>query len=291
MGIWGCGLYQDDVTCDVKSNYLNWLRVGKTNEEATELMLEYYEDYIDDEDDAPPFWFALADTQWKYGRLHPKVKKEALRYLKLGTSLERWKEENPKLFPKRKKVLEELKKRLESPMPPEKKVTKLRMSHAKWKVGDVLLYQIHSNSKSEEEFVNASKWNGKYILIRVIAISYSNIGSLPRDKYYDSENKIIVYNWVGNEPPNLEIINRLEFLPSRFQWLYRWSSFILSGDQRHQKALNFQLVMEDNKYPKPTAEDASDLNTSWVNDNVFGEVIIRDLDYNEQMGILNDQTK
>ena len=106
MGIWGCGLYQDDVTCDVKSNYLNWLRVGKTNEEATELMLEYYEDYIDDEDDAPSFWFALADTQWKYGRLNPKVKKEALRYLKLGTNLERWKEENPKLFPKRKKVLE-----------------------------------------------------------------------------------------------------------------------------------------------------------------------------------------
>ena len=128
MGIWGCGLYQDDVTCDVKSDYLNWLRVGKTNEEATELMLEYYEDYIDDEDDAPPFWFALADTQWKYGRLHPKVKKEALRYLKLGTNLERWKEENPKLFPKRKKVLEELKKRLESPMPPEKKVGKLKYS-------------------------------------------------------------------------------------------------------------------------------------------------------------------
>ena len=46
MGIWGCGLYQDDVTCDVKDDYLNWLRVGKTNEEATELMLEYYEDYI-----------------------------------------------------------------------------------------------------------------------------------------------------------------------------------------------------------------------------------------------------
>ena len=46
MGIWGYGLYQDDVTCDVKSDYLNWLRVGKTNEEATEWMLEYYEDYI-----------------------------------------------------------------------------------------------------------------------------------------------------------------------------------------------------------------------------------------------------
>ena len=75
MGIWGCGLYQDDVTCDVKSNYLNWLRVGKTNKEATELMLEYYEDYIDDEDDAPPFWFALADTQWTVSYTHLDVYK------------------------------------------------------------------------------------------------------------------------------------------------------------------------------------------------------------------------
>ena len=49
--------------------------------------------------------------------------------------------------------------------------------------------------------------------------------------------------------------------------------------------------MEDNKYPKPTEEDALGLNTFWVNDNIFGEDIIRDLDYNEQMGILNDQTK
>ncbi|CDE07973.1 unknown [Bacillus sp. CAG:988] len=49
--------------------------------------------------------------------------------------------------------------------------------------------------------------------------------------------------------------------------------------------------MEDNKYPKPTEKEASILNTFWVNDNVFGEDIIRDLDYNEQMGTLNDQTK
>lgn len=139
--------------------------------------------------------------------------------------------------------------------------------------------------------VNASKWNGKYILIRVIAISYSNIGSLPRDKYYDSENKIIVYNWVGNEPPKPETINQLEFLPSRFQWHSRWSSFILPDWGRDIKKLGFQLVMEDNKYPKPTEKEASILNTFWVNDNVFGEDIIRDLDYNEQMGTLNDQTK
>lgn len=36
MGAWGVGLYQDDVTCDVKDEYLDWLRVGKTSIEATQ---------------------------------------------------------------------------------------------------------------------------------------------------------------------------------------------------------------------------------------------------------------
>lgn len=35
MGAWGTGLYQDDVTCDIKEDYLNRLRIGYTNIEAT----------------------------------------------------------------------------------------------------------------------------------------------------------------------------------------------------------------------------------------------------------------
>ena len=132
--------------------------------------------------------------QWKYGRLHPKVKKEALRYLKLGTNLERWKEENPKLFPKRKKVLEELKERLESPMPPEKKVGKLKIFKANWNVGDLLLYQIHSTTEYEFDDVERSKWKQKYVLFRVVAITRSNIGSLPMKEYYHSSNVLKMYN-------------------------------------------------------------------------------------------------
>lgn len=76
MGAWGAGLYQDDVTCDIKDDYLDRLKIGYPNEEATEEVIEYNEDYIDDSDDGPLFWFALADIQWKYGRLLPQVKKK-----------------------------------------------------------------------------------------------------------------------------------------------------------------------------------------------------------------------
>ena len=82
MGTWGPGLYQDDVACDIKSEYVNRLKIGQTNIEATQDMIDYNECYIDDEEDAPIFWFALADTQWKYGRLLPEVRDEALKLIK-----------------------------------------------------------------------------------------------------------------------------------------------------------------------------------------------------------------
>ena len=107
MGTWGVGLFQDDVTCDIKQEYLNRLRIGYTNEEATEEVIDYNADSVEDEEEAPLFWFALADIQWRYGRLLPEVKEMAMKYLKSGEDLERWKG-NAKLYKKRKFVLEEL---------------------------------------------------------------------------------------------------------------------------------------------------------------------------------------
>ena len=289
MSTWGCGLYQDDVTCDVKDDYLNWLRVGKTNEEATEWMLEYYKDYIDDEDDAPPFWFALADTQWKYGRLHPKVKKDALRYLELGTNLERWKEENPKLFPKRKKVLEELKERLESPMPPEKKVGKLKIFKANWDVGDLLLYQIHSTTEYEFDDVERSKWKQKYVLFRVVAITRSNVGSLPMKEYYHSSNVLKMYNWVGDKIPSEKEWEHWDFLPSRMRedepmYFVDWNS------KKEDIKIGLLLLESDVSYPQPSEKEQEIVNYC-INPNIFACMVLKELKHSDQMGILNDQTK
>ena len=37
-----------------------------------------------DVEEEPLFWFALADTQWNYGRLLPEVKEQALAWLDKG---------------------------------------------------------------------------------------------------------------------------------------------------------------------------------------------------------------
>lgn len=102
MGAWGTGLYQDDDTCDIKEEYLNYLRIGKTNEEALQEVISDNKEMIKDDEIGPLFWLALADTQWKYGRLTNDIRDRALEVIDSGKDLERWKEDK-KLFQKRKK--------------------------------------------------------------------------------------------------------------------------------------------------------------------------------------------
>ncbi len=85
--------------------------MGKTNKEATEEIIEENQDPIEDIEEQSLFWFVLADTQWNLGRLEEYVKNEALKYIELGTDLERWKDET-KLYEKRRKVLEKLREKL-----------------------------------------------------------------------------------------------------------------------------------------------------------------------------------
>ena len=67
MGVWGAELYANDVTCDVRDDYIDKLRQGLTNEDATKELIKSNQELIDDNEDQELFWYALADTQWEYG--------------------------------------------------------------------------------------------------------------------------------------------------------------------------------------------------------------------------------
>lgn len=301
MGAWGPGLYQDDVTCDVKDEYINRLRVGYSNNKATEELIKCNISYIEDEDDSPLFWFALADTQWRYGRLSPKVKEEALNFIKKGNDLERWKEENPKQYLKRKQVLEELEERLNSPQPIEKKVTKLTPSRSPWEVGDILLYQIKcyelkdrdkGNPSKEEDynFITNHKWYNKYVLFRVIGKTRTNKGSLPSE-YDDEQTVISIYNWVGDKEPNLELIDDLKFIKEKFFPRRRdtWQGSI-SFNKRELKRLDFQVIKSDSQYKKPADHIMSIIGILWENIYTFDYTIIQLLEFAESSGDLIDDT-
>jgi len=162
MGAWGPGLYQDDVAEDVKTDYVNLLKIGKTNQEATDKMIKDNQMIINDFDEGPIFWFALADTQWKFGRLLPNVKDNALMYLKKEDDLKKWETENRASYKYRKKVLEELIQRLNSPMPALKKISLYKYFKCSWNVGDTYAFRL------ESEHAKLNNLFGHYLIIHKI---------------------------------------------------------------------------------------------------------------------------
>ena len=152
MGAWGPKLYQDDIAEDVRDYYKDQLHRGKTGEQITDELIRDNSESLSDYDDAPIFWFALADTQWNLGRLEERVKTKALYYIELGTDLERWKNEDPKGASIRERTIFELKKKLSSEQPPQKKISQYRLYKCEWKMGDVFAYKLTSDVAKERGF-------------------------------------------------------------------------------------------------------------------------------------------
>ncbi len=81
MGAWGAGLYENDTALDVKDEFEKLFIDGKGVQEITDGLTAEFESIMDCADEAPLFWLALADTQWKFGVLLPDVKENALRWI------------------------------------------------------------------------------------------------------------------------------------------------------------------------------------------------------------------
>lgn len=268
MGTWGVGLYQDDVACDVRDDYRNWLRLTQSNEKATCEVLKNNLCGDDEEDNI--VWFALADVQWKYGRLMDDVKMEALRRIDNGNELKRW-EDNQTQYKERKEVLEQLKRQLFSTMPDIKKVSRLVVSKALWNIGDVLLYQI------QDEELGDSPWYQKYILLRVIGITKTNIGSLPRE-YSDEQNLVAIYNWVGDDKPDISILSKLCFIDdgSDVYHFHKFQQFIIFTNQKREKLKRYKVIFQDKSF-QSVSEDMKGV--SWLNISNMDISFVQVLDY------------
>lgn len=90
MGTFNTALYADDTARDVRDQFVELLARGSSGAEATGVVIAEWSESIEDVDDDPMFWLALADTQWKYGCLSPEVKTRAVEVIESGVNLERW---------------------------------------------------------------------------------------------------------------------------------------------------------------------------------------------------------
>lgn len=274
MGTWGPGLYQDDITCDIKEEYRNWLRLTQSNKIATHEVLN--NNLCGDSEEDNLIWLALADTQWSYGRLTDEVKVEALKCLENGVDLERW-NENKNQYNKRKKILENLKEKLNSPQPPQKKVPKLVIDKALWEKGDVLLYKLCDKK------LEGTDWYNKYILLKVVGINKTNIGSLPKE-YMDEQNILIILNWIGSHEPTTEILSRIQAVYDYTGQLNDGNIWycIISNNQKREKKKKLKVITKE----PVSKEEIIDIKKAriWLNINNMDIAYVNALEEYEKNG-------
>ena len=68
MGSWGTSIFANDTACDVRGMYEELLCYGHTPEDAEQQVLQELEMDIDDPENDPDAWLALAATEWRCGR-------------------------------------------------------------------------------------------------------------------------------------------------------------------------------------------------------------------------------
>ena len=227
MGAWGTSLYANDSASDIRGDYVDRLRQGQSNEEVTQELIKMNQDIMGDVEEEPLFWFALADTQWNYGRLLPKVKEKTLFFLSQDGELQRWKESGEKQLNAWIKTLEKLKEKLLTPQPAEKKVYKYRLYQCKWNLGDVFAYQLNSEDSKEKGVF------GKYIVFRKVSEDVLWPGHIVPS--------VNVYQWIGSDIPSLDEVKQMTLLPQK------WLPVVYEKKPNKEKEYLFNLLTESER--------------------------------------------
>jgi hypothetical protein len=119
MATWISSFFDNELelAADLRNEYVDYLQAGYTGRQATKQVIEDFSEEIENPESRPVVWMALAVTQWKHGRLDPRVKAKTLKAIKDGGDVASYPVERQ---PRRCLVLEMVRVTLESPQPPEK---------------------------------------------------------------------------------------------------------------------------------------------------------------------------
>ncbi len=188
MGAWGYGIRQDDVVCDVIGAFEDLMKGGQSLGGATQEVTSRYDAEIQDSDDGPLFWIALADMQWTYGGLEPRVLKQVQDDLDSGRSLAPW-AEDPRGLSQRRTALEKFLGKISTPNPRPKKPPKIVVRPPKFRAGDCLSIRLAE---------------GQYAAAIVLAADHSEV------EY--GRNLIGVLNYLSAEKPTDEVFHARNWL-------------------------------------------------------------------------------
>jgi hypothetical protein len=182
VGTWGVDIFSDDTACDIRNYYRDLLEDGVDDAIATRRTLETFQGEF--EEPRGIAIVALAVTQSKLGRLEADVRDRALAALDAGADLDAWKEDNPKLVPKRRAVLEKARAQLTGRQPARKRVRPAKRESSGLAAGDVLAFPLPH----------------RIALVRVVRVHSHRLGETPVIEELDFD---------GTEVPPRDVLERL----------------------------------------------------------------------------------
>ncbi len=245
MGAWGTGIYSNDTAEDVR-DFCGMIFPFTSVSEGNRIVFEEFAEIANAEvidDDAASFWYALSDWQWRHGILSEEIKKKTLQLLDERAGISDWEEMGSTSDVKRRiAVMEQLKERLNSPMP-FVNLPKKRLARAKHKIGQIVIFRARKDDESEfwkiedlnDPFIYqderlaqtatelSSKWNvqGKYMAVCCVGSEKT-----PYSKYlpelYEESSVYAFYDFISDNPPDIETLRLCGFLPMRY---FEWKDF------------------------------------------------------------------
>ena len=177
MGAWSVSITGNDTAQDLLSEYTAAFYRYEPAEALQRIDNYVRENMFDESDEGEwcDYFYSLADFMWKKGILTDEIKEKAIRMIDSGFGLKLWAEAGDKTLAKRQRVLSEFKEKLNSPMPPKKKIRPNAYTERIFENGDVIAIQLQTAGKSytqndekpmsDDEF---HAYDGKYILMQLI---------------------------------------------------------------------------------------------------------------------------
>src|SRR5436305_1345128 len=149
LGAWGTAIFSEDSASDVRDEWREAILDGLSPEDATQRLLETFDDYLEEADTERLFWMALAAAQMETGRLLPDVCDRALAIIDGGGDVDRWREDGDEsLARQRARVLERLAAKLRGPQPKPKRLRRPVALSVPLEVGDVVRVQAQREART-----------------------------------------------------------------------------------------------------------------------------------------------
>lgn len=148
MGAWGTGISSNDTYADIYKQFVDWYNEGLSVPEITKRLIDENQETINLEEDAPNFWFAIANGQWECKALDKKVFSKVEHIINSGEDIRIWKEldASPSDLRAREKVLNKFLSKLQTEKDKPRKRTKKRFYNSIYQKGDCLTYLMDNGN-------------------------------------------------------------------------------------------------------------------------------------------------